>query len=305
MKEIKFLFAAFVLAMFISCGGGTNTNEKETEEKTTEENELVLEEDGKVNPFKDFPAVSIKSNSGDYILTPSLVWQQDATTDGPESQSFIFYSANMVEPGAEYSTVDFLFDKGIEIPNYMIIPIKSGQTAKVGDIVLTWWQSGSGMQRAIVTDATDPSSPSVNYIDIDWDNPATNAYDIGIGQMTEQIEANTFHVLKNTWEPGTTIAVKDGVDYKHAIVISISGSKVLAMLWSGSMKIFDKSDCIAVAIKPNVKVGDEVQAPWVGTFVNTKVVKIDQKNGRVWCEDPYSDDPMVIPFGDVTTELDI
>jgi len=71
------------------------------------------------------------------------------------------------------------------------------------------------------------------------------------------------------------------------------------------MAIHNMADCTAIEVNPNVKVGDEVQTPWVGRFVNTKVVKVDKKMGRVWVDDPYSDDPMAIPFGDVTTGLNI
>ena len=96
----------------------------------------------------------------------------------------------MAKPGNEYSVIDFIFDDDTEIPNYMIIPIRPDESAKVGDIVLTWWQSGSGMKRAIVTNASDPKAPEVNYIDIDWNNPAKTD-DVGIGQKTEKIEPNT------------------------------------------------------------------------------------------------------------------
>jgi len=306
MKKMKFLFVALIVATFFSCGGGSTTSSDETDKDTTaNDTEMTTEDDGKIDPFKDFPDVQTTAKAGDYILTPSLTWQQDATNDGPESTTFIFYSAKMAEPGDAYSVVDFTFDDDTEIPNYMIIPIKSGQTASVGDIVLTWWQSGSGMQRAIVTNASDPSAPEVNYIDISWTNPATNGEGVGIGQMSEQIEANSFHVLKNKWEIGTTVAVKDGMDYKHATIISVSGDKVLTIGFVGYMKMYDKNDCVPLEVKPNVKAGDEVQAPWNGTFINTKVVKVDSKYGRVYCEDPYSDEPMIVPFGDVTTSLDI
>lgn len=306
MKKIKFLFIAAVVATFFSCGGGTSETTEETEKDTTaNETEAPVEDDGKVDPFKDFPDVGISANAGDYILTPSLTWQQDATTDGPESTTFIFYSAKMAEPGDAYSVVDFTFDDDTEIPNYMIIPIKSGQTASVGDIVLTWWQSGSGMERAIVTNASDPSAPEVNYIDISWTNPATNGEGVGIGQMTEQIDANTFHVLTSKMEPGTTVAAKDGSGYVHATVVSVSGNKVLTIGFAGVMKVYDKSDCTAIEIKPNVKAGDMVQAPWAGSYINTEVIKVDSKFGRVYCKDPYSEDPLIVPFGDVTTGLDI
>ncbi|MDD3685289.1 MAG: hypothetical protein PHE56_00845 [Bacteroidales bacterium] len=305
MKKIKFLFAAALVATFMSCGNGSTKTDGDNKDTTNNETEVTSEDDGKINPFKDFPAVKITANSGDYILTPSLNWQVDATKEGPESQTFIFYNANIVEVGDKYSVVDFLFDDNTEIPNYMIIPIKSGQTAKVGDIILTWWQSGSGMKRAVVTDASNPSEPMVNYIDISWTNPATNSDGVGIGQQSEKIKPNTFHVLKNKWEPGTSVAVKDGSKYILATVVSVSGNKVLTIGWAGKMTVYDKTNCTPIEIKPNVKVGDKVQAPWVGSFINTTVVKVDTKNARVWCDDPYSDDPMIVPFGDVTSGLDI
>lgn len=299
-------FWAFGVAslMLAACGGegeGGDTTDAPSSDSTAVDSTETASEG--INPFPDFPAVGLTANEGDYCLTPSLKWQQDATDQGADQVTFIFYNAKMGATGAETSTVDFTFDGEQEIPNYMIIPIKSGQTAKKGDIILTWWQTGSGMQRAIVVDDTDPSAPIVNYLDLDWDNPAKTSDDIGIGQATYQIEAGTFHVLGAMWEPGTTVAVKDGDKYLSAQVVAVSGNKVLTVGWGGSMKMYDKSACTPVPVYPNVKAGDEIQAPWVGSFVDTKVQKVDTKMGRVWCDDPYSDDPMVIPFGEVATDL--
>jgi hypothetical protein len=308
-KRMATSYEQLNILMFSNFDLGGDFSCDETDEETPAESKEVLtdvpeEEVVKVDPFKDFPKGNIIAQEGDYVLTPSLTWQIDATKNGPESQTFIFYSAKMSEPGNEYSVIDFIFDDDTEIPNYMIIPIRPDESAKVGDIVLTWWQSGSGMKRAIVTNASDPKAPEVNYIDIDWNNPAKTD-DVGIGQKTEKIEPNTFHVLKNKWEAGTSVAVKVNNDYKVATIVNVSGDKVLTIGWAGIMKIYDKNDCVALDIIPNVKVGDEIQAPWVGKFVNTKVVKVDKKFGRVWCDDPYSDDPMIVPFGNIATTLDI
>lgn len=298
--------STFVLA---SCGGSEESHENSSEENNsdTTATETVEEvaEDGAIDPFPDFPKGAITANTGDYILTPSVKWQQDATTGDAADQTFIFYNAKMSATGSEYSTVDFTFDGEVDIPNYMIVPIKSGQTAKKGDIVLTWWQTGSGMQRAIVVDDTNPSEPVVNYIDLDWDNPAKDKDGVGIGQATYQLKSNSFHVLTSKWEAGTTVAVKNGADYKAATVIAVSGDQVLTLGFAGKMAVHAKADCTPLEVKPTVKAGDMVQAPWVGTFKNVKVEKIDAKMGRVWTEDPFSDDPMVIPFGDITTSLPI
>jgi hypothetical protein len=310
MKK-KVFIVGVLMASLVSCGSGEETTEntenavttKEVVETEVEETEEV--EIGQIDPFKDFPEVATTGTVGDHILTPSKVWQEDATAEGAENKTFIFYNAKMSKPGADYSTVDFPFDGEVEIPNYMIVPIKANQSAKKGDVVLTWWQSGSGMKRAIVVDDSNPLEPIVNYIDIKWSNPAKDSDGVGYGQKKEQIKPNTFHVLSSLWEAGTTVAVKNGTDYKAATIISVTGDKVLTIGFGGKMAMYNKADCTPVTVAPNVKEGDAVQAPWVGTFVNTKVVKVDKLMGRVWCEDPYSEDPMVIPFGDVTTGLPI
>lgn len=300
----QLLFSAIVGFSIAACGSSKKADPK-TDPKDTTKTEQTSNNtnSGKIDPFKDFPKESISGNPGDFVLSPSKNWQEDGTNG--KDVTYIWYNQTLAEVGAEYSKIDFMSEKGVEIPNYMIIPIKSGQTAKKGDIVLTWWQSGSGMQRAIVVDDKNPSEPIVNYIDIEWDNPAKNDKGVGIGQMTEQLKPNTFHVISNTWEAGTTVAVKTGTEYKSATVIKVSGDKVLTMGFGGKMQVCAKTDCSPVAIKPTVKVGDMIQAPWVGTYKNLKVEKVDAKMGRVWVDDPYSDDPMVIPFGDITTGLDI
>ncbi len=304
--KTKLFFTAIIAGAFMSCSTSESKNnpaDSAAPKDSTKTGETTPS--GKIDPFKDFPKGTITANVGDYVLSPSENWQRDATDKGNDQVTFIFYDQKIAEVGSEYSKIDFMSNAGVEIPNYMIIPIKSGQTAKKGDILLTWWQSGSGMKRAIVTDASNASEPMVNYIDLDWDNPSKNDAGVGIGQQSEKIAANTFQVISNIWESGSSVAAKEGSDYKKATVIKVSGDKVLTIGFAGKMKVYNKSDCTPIAIIPSVKVGDMVQVPWVGTFKNTKVEKVDAKNGRVWCDDPYSDDPLVIPFGDVTTGLDI
>jgi hypothetical protein len=303
MKKTLF-FTGLISIALISCGSKEKPADKKEEKKDSTQTEQTTKTDGKIDPFKDFPKDAITANPGDFVLSPSKNWQEDGS-NGKENVTYIFYNQTMAETGSEYSKLDFISEKGVEIPNYMIIPIKSGQKAKKGDIVLTWWQSGSGMQRAIVVDDKNPAEPIVNYIDIDWFNPAKNSQGVGFGQMTEQLKPNSFHVISSAWESGTTVAVKEGSDYKAATVVKVSGEKVLVIGFAGQMNVYAKADCFPVVVKPTVKVGDMVQAPWTGKYKNLKVEKIDAKMGRVWVDDPYSDDPLVVPFGDITSGLDI
>ncbi len=252
-------------------------------------------------PFAGFPTVGTTAKADEVVLCPSFNWIEDAATKGPDKVTFIFYSQKMIAPGDVESEVEFLSPGKRKVPNAYVIPIPAGQTAKVGDIVLTWWQSGSGMQRAIVVEASDPEEPTVRYLDLDYDNPAKSRDGkTTIGQMDEKLKPNSFVKINNTWEPGTVVAVNDGASKKKAQIIRVAGDKVLAMGFAGSLKAYDKSACTPVPVKPGVKAGDKVKAPIYGSFQNVTVTKVDGRNGRVFVK-PETGDEKAIAFGDVMT----
>jgi hypothetical protein len=254
-------------------------------------------------PFSGFPTVGTTAKAGEVVLAPSYNWIQDAATKGPDQVSFIFYSQKMSTPGDVESEVEFMSPGKAKVANAYIIPIPAGQTAKVGDIVLTWWQSGSGMNRAIVVEASDPSEPTVRYLDIDYDNPAKSRDGkTTIGQMDEKLKPNSFVKINNTWEPGTVIAVNDGASKKRARVIRVAGEHVLALGSVGKLQVYDKSACTPVPVKPNVKAGDKVKALKYGmTFDDATVTKVDSKNGRVFVKFGTDSEEKAIAFGDVMT----
>ena len=115
-----------------------------------------------------------------------------------------------VEAGEKASKVKAVVDVD-EVPNSLLIPIYKGATAKKGDIVLTWWQSGSGMERAIVTDDSDPTQPKVHYLDLSYKGDGS-----GFAEKhdNEQLKPNSFVVLNDgEWQPGAPLAVKDDGKY--------------------------------------------------------------------------------------------
>ena len=254
-------------------------------------------------PFSGFPTVGTTAKADEVVLAPSYNWIQDAATKGPDKVTFIWYNQKMVAPGEVESEVEFLSPGKAKIPNAYIVPIPAGQTAKVGDIVLTWWQSGSGMNRAIVVDAADPTQPVVRYLDIDYDNPAKSRDNkTTIGQMDEQLKPNSFVRLTSPWEPGTVIAVNDGATRKPVHVIRVAGEKILALGSAGTLKVYDKASATPVPLKPNVKAGDKVKAPKYGTYADATVSKVDARNGRVFVKFGTETEEKAIAFGDVMTQ---
>jgi hypothetical protein len=65
-----------------------------------------------------------------------------------------------------------------------------------------------------------------------------------------------------------------------------------------------KSDCVAIPLRTNYKVGDSVWAPWVGTMSKGKITNVNAKMGRYTIKfDESSKGEKVIAFGDVIKDL--
>lgn len=251
-------------------------------------------------PFKDFPAVETTAKAGEVVLVPSYLWLQQANVNGPDKTTMIWYSQTMSAPDKEMSEVDFMSEKR-KVPNAYIVAIPAGAKAKKGDIVLTWWQSGSGMNRAIVTDDANPAEPVVRYLDIGYDNPAKSRDGkTGIGQMEEKLKPNSFVKINNTLEPGTSIAIQDGANMKHAQVIRVAGDKVFVSEGAGRIAVYDKSRCTPLPVKSAAKAGETVKAVWAGSsFQSGTVTKVDSKIGRVFIKFDLDGKERAVAFGDV------
>lgn len=250
-------------------------------------------------PFKDFPAVETTAKTGEVVLVPSYNWLQEATVNGADKTTMIWYAQKMSAPDKEMSEVEFMSAKK-KVPNAYIITIPAGGTAKKGDVVLTWWQSGSGMNRAIVVDDANPSEPTVRYLDIDYDNPAKSRDGkTTTGQMDEQLKPNTFVKINNPMEPGTAVAVQDGDKMKHAVVIRVAGDKVFVNGFAGRTNVVDKSRCTPVPVTSAAKEGDKVKALWVGSFENGTVTKVDPKIGRVFVKFDVDSKERAVAFGNI------
>ena len=250
-------------------------------------------------PFKDFPAVETTAKTGEVVLVPSYLWLQQANVNGVDKTTMIWYSQEMGTPDKEMSEVKFMSDTK-KVPNAYIVAIAPGGKAKNGDILLTWWQSGSGMQRAIVTDDANPAEPTVRYLDLDYDNPAKSKDGkTGIGQMEEQLKPNTFVKINAPFEPGTMVAVQEGAEQQPAQVIRVAGDKVFINGFAGRIAVVEKSRCTPFPIVSAAKVGDKVKAVWANSLKDGTVTKVDPKIGRVFIKFDVDGKEKAVAFGEV------
>jgi hypothetical protein len=252
----------------------------------------------------EFPAVATKAQAGDWVLCPPREFVDRLQADGPVKTGLVFYSATMVEPGAVESKVINQAKKEMVIPNSLIVPIAKGQTAKPGDIILTWWHSGSGMQRALVVEGGTETQPQVLYLDISYDNPS------GWGKKTDRCRADAFHKLDTAFQVGSTLAVKDPKRrdvYNRGLIVNAEGDKFLLLGFAGRLSVANKADCVALPIVPEgLKEGDAVRAPTsFASMGKATVIKVDPAIGRVFIKAIAFGKEMeiAVAFGDVIATL--
>lgn len=252
----------------------------------------------------DFPAVATTAVSGQWVLCPPREFIDNAFANGVLKTTFIYYASTMKEPGELESTVTSLTKKDSVVPNALIVPIPKGQTAKPGDIVLTWWHSGSGMQRAIVVEGGTETEPMVMYLDIAYDNPS------GWGKKTDRCRPDSFVKLEKPLQIGTAVAVKDSrtpASFNRCQVVAAADDKLLLVGYAGRMSVAPKADCVPLPIAPEgIKEGDKVFAPVSFSKLDpVTVTKVDSKIGRVFIKAiAFGKEKEVgVAFGDVIPSL--
>lgn len=255
-----------------------------------------------VNPFPwDFPQdFKIEAEPGQWVLSCYSFYPR-ALKDNKrvDEATLIFYSTEMTKVGMPKSIVD----RDVEMPNALIIPLDKSARAKEGDIVLTWWQGGSGLQRAIITDDDNPAEPEADFLDLNYDDKNDN-FNFAKKFADTKLKPGSFTVIKdNEWQSGAQVAIRSGNTWICATLIHEAEGKVIVLGWGDKVAAYRKADCRLVPFKEDIKKGDMVWAEWVGTYRSGyKVKKVDKKIGRVWVE--KDGDVQVKSIAEVTKVLE-
>ena len=253
----------------------------------------------------DFPqGVKIEAEPGQTILScEGMYFDKVAKKEDLNKAVLIWYTRTMEQVGAEKSDVG-RNDKQL-VPNALIIPILKGQKAKKGDILLTWWQSGSGLDRAIVVDASNPAEPVAVYLDRYWRSDPNDPKNKELAQG-EKRKPSSFNVLKDgEWQSGATVAYRAEGEWKVGTLMHIEGDKVLLSVFSSKLYATTKDLCKLIPFKEKIKKGDKVWATFVDGFRPNYIVKeIDAKAGHVWVAREGSTSMDCKSIAEVTKVLD-
>lgn len=250
-------------------------------------------------PF-EFPQVPMTAPKGSYVLAPPRAWIDAGLEKEAGKQTYIYYGGWLREPGPAASEIETLAKQMAVIPNALIIPIPPGAHARPGQIVLTSWASGTGMQRAIVVEGGSETTPTVRYLDMSLDSPT------GWGKKADKLAENTFVVLEEPGAVGTTAACKEGSHRMRYIVTAIRGDHLLGYGFAGKIAAFKRDDCQFVPLRSRIKDDEHVFVPVVGRYVRGKVGRIDPELGRLWAKYKTEDEDQVSAFAliDVLRQLD-
>ena len=278
----KLIFVA-VIALSMAAIGCTGSNENNANGSDSTQTAATTQMDPAAWPW-DFPtSTGEQFTDGQLVLAP-YTYYKGAIDKGEDltEKGLIFYNTNLVKAGADKSVVNYKED--YELPNSLIIGIPEGVTAKKGDVLLTWWQSGSGLKRAIVRDDSDPAQPKVDYLDMKLD-PGSKV-NFADDHANEELKPNSFIVLHDgQWEPGAQLAYKDERGrWIAAKLIKATDDKVLVLGFSDRVEVHPKSDCKLIPLTDEgIQPGDKVYGLFVAEYQpDYTVEKVDKERGRVY-----------------------
>lgn len=254
----------------------------------------------------DFPqGVKLKMEVGQTVLSPFTYYPSSVEKGEPLREAvLIFYDTTVKEVGDERSVLN-KYGGVEEMPNALIIPLPKSSKAKKGDVVLTWWQSGSGLQRAVVVDDKNPKEPKACYLDLRWpDNPDSPTLEEK--RKGESLKPGTFAVLKDgQWQSGAQVAIKKDNEWLKGTLIHVEDDKVLVLGFGSKIEAYDKADVRLIPFKEKIKVGDKVWATWVNSYRPGYVVTaVDDLTGHVFVKSESSSSIESKSIADVTKVLE-
>ena len=254
----------------------------------------------------DFPqGVKLKMEVGQTVLSPYTYYPSSVEKGKPLREAvLIFYDTTVKEVGAEKSVLS-THNGEVEMPNALIIPLPSNAKAKKGDVVLTWWQSGSGLERAIVVDDSNSKEPKVCYLDLRWpDNPESPKLEEK--KKGEPLKPGSFAILKDgQWQSGAQVAIKKDNEWLKGTLIHVEGNRVLVLGFGSKIEAYNKADVRLIPFKEKIKVGDKVWATWVNTYRPGYVVTaVDNESGHVYVKGERSSSVESRSIADVTKVLE-
>ena len=141
---------AIVGATLTSCDGSGKAHGMERPDNTTLDAGAYAV--NRVDSFpwnfpKDFALNDVEE--GQTVLSPATFYGSAIQRgDNLATTLLPVYNFTVEKVGRNTITIASMGEQ-VVVPQALTVPLPKGETAQNGDVVLTWWQSGEGLQRAI------------------------------------------------------------------------------------------------------------------------------------------------------------
>jgi hypothetical protein len=190
----------------------------------------------------------------------------------------VFYGARLSGAGPERSNVAFAAGAVHSIPNALVIAVPAKASAAVGDIVLTDWGRGAGMQRAIVVGAEDPFSPKVRYLDLPFLHPSGHA------ELEDTLPPASFRRVEKAGDVGSTAVCRQGAKRTRQLVIRPLDDGFVGYSFSRRVSVWHKQQCEWLDVRRQRLPGERVSVPVMGRYSPARLVKVDAPSGTAQAE---------------------
>jgi len=267
------------LAISISVIALTGCNNTKAPQTTTEAPETEIQEREPGTIVLDFPVTTLEAQKDQWALAPSKE-NFDNFIKEKANVALIFQAVQIVEVKDAESKVKDLLETEYEIPNSLIIPLGEMQEAKdpeaeTGEIVLTFWQSGGEMMRALVTEGG--LEPQVRYLSPGA--PSDNA---------DTLKQNSFTILEPELTPGITVTYESEYETHYGILITQNEDQALVQTFNKKVKIFNKKDLNPIEPTTKIDNGDKIMAPVTGKYREVIITEVFPENGQLIAEFEFS-----------------
>jgi hypothetical protein len=102
------------------------------------------------------------------------------------------------------------------------------------------------------------------------------------GAIEDTLPRNSFHVLREPGEAGTTLACTTEARVEPVILLKRIDQLRLVLGFAGRLRVFAEAACRPLPIALDLRPEQKVRFPLLAGFAEGSVERLDTPNGRVW-----------------------
>ncbi len=273
------LIFIFIIFLFSSCGAPSKKTGQQSDVQYPEQYARL-----------GIPEIQLFVHKGDTVLAPQKKFLE-AFLEG--EKNFFWFQPRLVDSVGEFSVYVWEIDSLLEVPNAFVVAFPEYTEVRKGEYVFTWWQGGSGLQRAYVLDVLDSDNVVVRYLDLD-------IFTVGDGtSLIDTIRQGTFRVIRDNWDPGASVVLDSGGSQSFYVIINRNAERLVCRSSLGRIEFFGQKDVRPNGVYKDLTVNQSVTVPFYGIYIPGSVVALKDGYAEVRVQIVDHIDTLSVPLLDV------